>query len=455
VSDEHLHEPGERTPPADEAAERSVVGSIMMSQRANEDVTEAMRPEDFYQPRHETILRAALALTRRGAPVDVITVGDELTRAGLVAQAGGIPYLHECVAAVTTPANAGFYARIVAEKATLRRLVEAGTRITQMGFASEGDAAALVESARAEVDGVTPRTVQVSAPIGSLLDEMVDALGEKPQLTPTPWEALDGILGGIAPGRLYVIAGRPGKGKSVIATQLAFALAQHGPVGYVSLEMSRMEVLQRLASCIGSIPLTALVKSQLTDTDWNSMARVVRPALADLPLEVRDDIRSLEGVLSFARSLHRRGGMQGLVVDYLQIMDAPAGRSQDRRHEIDAITRACKELAMALGIPVFLLSQLNRQGVARGKGKEAPPVLSDLKESGAIEQDADIVLLLHREEPKGSVLEVNVAKHRQGPQGLIELLWEGQFARAVTKVWAPTAMFAAPADEEARWPDGR
>ncbi|ERG63516.1 hypothetical protein L332_03480 [Agrococcus pavilionensis RW1] len=433
--------PVERTPPADDVAERSVIGAILLSRQAMEDVAAAMQPGDFYQPRHELILRAALALTHRGVPVDAVTVGDELQRVGKLAAAGGVVYLHECTSAVTTVANAGHYARIVAEKAIMRRLVEAGMRITQMGYASEGDPAALVEGARAEVDAVSTATVTETGTIGAGLDDLARELEEAPTLVPTPWPSLDGVLGGFRPGAMYVIAGRPGKGKSVVALQIARKLAMRGPVGFVSLEMSKSEVLQRMVAQVASIPLTSLTTHQLTDVDWNSM-RIARPSIMSLPLHVRDDLRTLEQVSSWARTLHRQGSMQALVVDYLGLLTSEE-RHRERHLEIGAMTGALKRLAMALDIPVFLLSQLNRQAIARGKGKEVPPVLTDLRESGSIEQDADVVMLLHREDRK-NVLEVNVAKHRQGPTDRIELMWEGPFVRAVTKQWGATAFLEEP-----------
>lgn len=441
-----LDEGAGRIPPHDMLAEQSVVGAILLgSKQALDDVSEQMRPDDFYQPRHEVILTSALALTARGLPVDVVTVGDELQRTGKVAQAGGHAYLHHCASVVITPANAGYYAGIVAEKAVLRRLVEAGTRIVEMGYASEGDTSALVEHARAEVDGVSSKIARSSEPIGSLIEDLAAQLEEKPELTPTPWPRLDGIIGGFRPGALYVIAARPGKGKSALAAQMGVELAKRGPVGFLSLEMGRMAILQRLVSMLGEVPLPALVNHQMTQTDWNSFARVAAPVLRGLPLHVEDAGGwTMTQVASYARSLHRDGGMQGLIVDYLGLLKTD-GQHRERHLEVASITRACKELATALGVPVILLSQLNRQGIARGKGKETPPVLTDLRESGAIEQDSDVVVLLHRED-RSSVLEVNVAKNRHGPTDRFELKWEGRFVRAVSKEWSATALI-----EEGKW----
>lgn len=425
--------PGERVPPHDEAAEVSVIGAVLLSKQALEDVSEAMRPADFYQPRNELILTAALALAARGAPVDAVTVIDELQRTGRLVQAGGATYLHRCTTFVPTAANAGYYAEIVASKAVMRRLVEAGTRIVEMGYASEGEPSALVEGARAEVDGVTAATIRDSGVIGSLLDEMVDQLKEKPELVPTPWPALDRILGGFAPGRLYVVAARPGKGKSALTAQIAVELAKHGPVGMASLEMGKLEILQRLVSSVGQIPLTALTQHQMLQKDWNSFV-IARPLIHDLPLHVRDDLYTFTQIASFARSLHRQGRMQGLVIDYLQLVTTGEKHSE-RRLEIDAITRACKELARSLNIPVFLISQLSRAGTARGKGKEVPPLLTDLRESGSIEQDCDVVVFLYRDDyynPEDSerpgICEVIVAKQRNGPRGTVELPFRARTA---------------------------
>ena len=439
---------GEGVALTNEVAERSVVGAVLVSADVIWEVLELVRPGDFNDPALAAVMEGVLELAREGKPVDAITVDDHLRRTGRLKGNVTTVLLHELAGEVPTAANAGYYARIVSDLAKRRRLAGTALQMSDLAVAA-GDVESVIESARALLDEVAVRTAPALEPIATgakieqLVDELADDAGKR--TLATPWPALDRIIGGLRPGTLVVVAARPGVGKTVVGLQIARELAQAGPVGFVSLEMRERELLKRLVASTGSVSLTALENQQLTETDWRSFA-LAAPALQQLELFVRDDLHTLAGVLAFARTLHRQGRMQALVIDYLQLIRADE-RAESREAELSSMTRAFKLLSLALDVPIVLLSQLNRQSTQRkGKGADRPQ-LSDLRGSGAIEQDADVVLLLHREKPKDAVLGMAVAKNRQGPEGLIELEWQGAHARAVPKVWSPTALYDEGVDD--------
>lgn len=420
--------------PANVQAERSVLGGVMLQPSIAWDVIDVVRAADFSDPALGKVFEAIVELANGNQPIDAISVADRLQRTGRTDARVTPVLVHELVAEVPTGANADHYAKIVRDLAKRRRLQEAALTIQGLPSA-EGDAEALIERARAVIDEVSTTTVTRLHRVGDTLLGLADALKERPTFEPTPWPALDRYLGGFRPGGLYVVAARPGVGKTVIALQVARRLAEHGPVGFVSLEMPEPEIQKRLIASMADVSMEALMNQQLTDTDWHSF-NLARQAIGQLDLYVRDDLETEMQVTSFARTLHRQGGMKALVVDYLQLLRTEE-RHESRRLEVEAMTRAFKKLAQRLGVPVVLLSQLNRQGAQR-KGKAAEPRLEDLRDSGSIEQDADCVLLLHRDESRNAELKVSVAKNRHGKQGDFALLWEGQFARAVPKKWSPT-----------------
>lgn len=423
----------------DQRAERSVLGGIMLEPSKVWQVIDLCRPDDFADPAHASIFEAITELANESKPLDVIAVGDHLRRTHRMNARLTFELLHELTTETPTGANADYYARIVSDLAKRRRLQSVAAAITDLPTAT-GDVEALIESAREAIDAVSTRTVRAPRKVGATMDDLVESLSKKPTFEPTPWPALDAYLGGFRPGALYVVAARPGVGKSVVALQIARTLAEHGPVGFVSLEMPEHEIQKRLVSSMGTVSMESLMNQQMTDTDWKSMA-LAASGIRELELFVRDDLQSPMQAVSFARTLHRKGRMQALVIDYLQLMRT-GEQHESRTREVEAMTGGFKQLAQRLDIPVVLLSQLNRQGAQR-KGKAAKPRLEDLRDSGSIEQDADCVILLHREEQRGAVLEVSVAKNRHGRQGDFALSWEGQYARAVPKKWSPTGSLLA------------
>lgn len=424
--------------PRDEAAEAAVLGAAMWSRDAAAEAVESLAPADFYSPRNEAVFEALAALVARSEPTDVIAVSDELQRRGELRKWGGPAFLHQMDGEVRSAYSVGHYIAIVRERAVLRRLFEAGRAISQAALDGAGEADAIVEAARARVDSVSPRTVRATHWIGETLPELWAELTSGVQvLERTGWDALDNLIGGLRPGALYVLGARPGAGKTAVALNLAAAVAARGPVvGYASLEMGEAELQRRLLAAEGSVHLSGLLDGKLTDSDWERLG-VVRPKVDAMRLAVLDDAASLSRVLSFARTLHRQGGLGLLVVDYLQLMRGD-GRAESRQVEVSEFSRALKLLAKELRVPVLALSQLNRESAGR-KGGE--PRISDLRESGSLEQDADVVLLLHRDEEHASAkLKVIVAKNRHGRVGEVGLHWEGRFARAVSMQWSPTAL---------------
>ena len=432
----------ERTPPHDVAAEQCVLGGMLLSKDAISDVIETIRPQDHYRPAHQVIHEAILDMYGRGEPVDAITVADELTKRGDITRVGDRPYLHTLIATVPTAANAGFYARIVRERAILRRLVEAGTRIVQFGYAGDADADELVDRAQAEVYAVTDRRTtedyhSLSEIMPGALDE-IEAIGSRGGVltgVPTGFSDLDALTNGLHPGQMIVIAARPAVGKSTLALDFARAAAiKHGMATVVfSLEMGRNEITMRLLSAEARVPMHTMRTGQMNDDDWARLARRMSE-VADAPLFIDDSPNmSLMEIRAKCRRLKQRHDLKLVIIDYLQLMSTP-GKVESRQQEVSAMSRSLKLLAKELEVPVVALSQLNRGPEQR---QDKKPMLSDLRESGSIEQDADVVILLHREDayeresPRAGEADLIVAKHRNGPTATVTVAFQGHYSRFV------------------------
>lgn len=424
----------EMLPPQDERAEKAVLGSMLLSAQAVSDVAEVLTAEDFYRGAHAEVFKAALAVAQAGEPVDAVTLGDELQKRGLLAKVGGAPYLLTLVQDVPTAANASYYADIVAGKALQRRVVEAGQRLTQFGYAGADEADDLVDRARAEVDKLVGTrgasdVFELSELIPAHLDELQQPI--KPGY-PTGFVDLDTILGGgFHPGTLTVVGARPGLGKSILALRFAAHVASKGFGSMVfSLEMSRSELMGRFFAAEARVELSNLHQHHLSDDDWRRVNEAAARA-REWPLAVSDSPRiGVTGIASQARDRTRTvRGLALVVVDYLQLV-APADAKASREQQIAGISRGLKLLARELQVPVVAAAQVNRGPEQRSDRK---PVLSDLRESGAIEADADTVLLLHDnpgDKTKDGKLEVIVAKNRHGPKGSVELGWAPYYATA-------------------------
>ena len=379
----------ERTPPHDLAAEQCALGGMLMSKDAISDVMEVIRPADHYRPAHQLVHEAILELYGRGDPADPVTVSDLLAKRGELARVGGAPYLHTLLASVPTAANAGYYARIVRERAILRRLVEVGTRIVQLGYAGDGDADELVDRAQAEVYGVTERRVSedflpLSEIMPGALDE-IEAIGSHGGVmtgVPTGFADLDALTNGLHAGQMIVIAARPAMGKSTLALDIARAAAvKHGQATVMfSLEMSRNELTMRLLSAESRVPLHAMRTGQLSEEDWTRLARRMSEVV-DTPLFIDDSPNmSMMEIRAKCRRLKQRHDLRMVIVDYLQLMTSPR-RVENRQQEVSDMSRSLKLLAKEIDVPVVAVSQLNRGPEQRNDKR---PLLSDLRESGCL-----------------------------------------------------------------------
>jgi replicative DNA helicase len=409
-------------------------------------VADVLRSEDFYRPDHRLVFEAIGQVAGAGKPADAVTVSEHLERIGRLADAGGLSYLGTLVRDTPTAANVRAYAGIVRERSLLRQLLKAGTDIAASVFNNEGETAReLVEHAEGRVFAIAEQGVRGArdgaVSVQSLMPALIDQIDEwhnNPgglRGLPTGFDEFDRKTGGLRPGDLVIVAGRPSMGKTTFAVNMAeFAALQGGvkaSVAIFSMEMPSEQLMTRMLSSIGRVSLGHIRSGQISDDDWPritgaagqlSEARIFideTPALTPTELRAR------------ARRVHREHGLGLVVVDYLQLMQVP-GNNENRATEIAEISRGLKALAKELRVPVIALSQLNR-GVEQRVDKK--PVMSDLRESGAIEQDADMILLIYREEvydkntTKKGIAEIDLAKHRNGETGTFLLTFQGQYSR--------------------------
>jgi replicative DNA helicase len=433
----------ERTPPHDVVAEQCVLGGMLLSQDAIADVVETLRTEDFYRPAHQMIYDSILDLYGRGEPADAVTVANSLNNSGEISRVGGAPYLHTLISSVPTAANAGYYAKIVQERAVLRKLVQVGTRITQRGYAADGaDADVILDWAEAEVLSIAEkRTGEDYVPLSEImpgaLDE-IEAIGSRGgQMigVPTGFQDLDALTNGLHPGQMIIVAARPAMGKSTLALDFArSASIKHGLTSaFFSLEMGRNEITMRLLSAEARIALHAMRSGTMQDEDWTRLARRMSE-VAEAPLFIDDSPNmSMMEIRAKCRRLKQRHDLRLVVVDYLQLMTS-GKRAESRQVEVSEFSRSLKLLAKELEVPVIALSQLNRGPEQR---TDKRPMVSDLRESGSLEQDADMVLLLHREDayekesPRAGEADLIVAKHRNGPTATVTVAFQGHYSRFV------------------------
>lgn len=434
----------DRTPPQNVEAEQSVLGAMLLSKEAISEVSEILRAEDFYKPIHAMIYDVIISLFGKNEPADNITVAGELSRRGELARVGGADYLHTLVASVPTAANAMYYAALVRERAMLRRLVEVGTRIVQLGYASDGgDAYEIVNQAQAEVMRATEsrqRTdyVRLGETLNPVFDELEAIRGGKVSegMVPTGFRDLDNLTHGFHPGQMIIVAARPGVGKSTFSLDVCrhAAIRNNQTCVIFSLEMSAAEITKRLLSAEAQVFQNAMANGALTEEQMLKLGDVIG-RIADAPLFIDDSPNlTLPEIRAKARRLKMEHDLKLIVVDYLQLMSS--GRKvESRQQEVSEFSRALKLLAKELEVPLIAVAQLNRSSEQRSDKK---PTMSDLRESGSLEQDADIVILLHRpnyekeDERKGEV-DIIVDKHRAGPTDTIPVIHQGHYSRFVDK----------------------
>ena len=429
-----------RTPPQDLDAERSVLGAMMLSTDAIAEVSEIIRPEDFYSPGHELVYTAITDLFAAGEPADAITVTSMLDRRKELTRTGGAAHIHTLVQAVPTAANASFYAEIVSEKAILRRIVNVGAKISQMGYSADGEVEAIVNEAQAEIYKVGDnRSGEDYVALGDILAETIDEIeaasttGDGMSGVPSGFDEFDELTQGLHGGQMVVIAARPAVGKSTLGLDFARAAAvgHSMTTAFFSLEMSKTEIAMRLLSAEATISLTDLRKGTLDEGQWRKMALTLQK-LNEAPFFIDDSPNmSMMEIRAKCRRLKQQHNLKMVVLDYLQLMSS-GKRVESRQQEVSEFSRSLKLLAKELEVPVVALSQLNRGSEQR---TDKRPQVSDLRESGSIEQDADMVILLHREDmydkesPRAGEADLIVAKHRNGPTKTIELAFQGHYSR--------------------------
>ena len=358
----------ERTPPQDLAAEQSVLGGMMLSKDAIADVVEILRGRDFYRPAHETIYESLLDLYGRGEPVDAVTVSAELTKRGEIARIGGAPYLHTLISSVPTAANASYYAKIVQERAIMRRLVEAGTKIVQLGYSNEGDVDEVVDSAQAEIFQVTERRVSEDyLPLNALLESTLDEIesigsrGGQMSGVPTGFTDLDELTNGLHGGQMIVLAARPAIGKSTLGLDLARAASiKHGLTSVIfSLEMGRNEITMRMLSAESRVPLHHMRSGTMGEEEWGRLARRMGE-ISNAPLFIDDSPNmTMMEIRAKCRRLKQRHDLRLVIIDYLQLMSS-GKKVESRQQEVSEFSRQLKLLAKELDVPVVAISQLNR-----------------------------------------------------------------------------------------------
>jgi replicative DNA helicase len=434
--------PGGRVPPQDIIAEQSVLGAMLLSKQAIDPASELLTGRDFYRPAHELIFDMVVDLANRGEPVDALTVKNELQRRGELARVGGAPYLHTLVETVPNVASADYYAAIVREKAVLRRLIEVGNRISSLGWAETGELEALVDTAQKEVMDVdSARGVDDYRGVAELLSDTIDEIeaiqerdGEMAGLG-SGFDDLDRITTGFRPGQMVVVAARPGVGKSTLGLDFcrAASIRQSTPSAIFSLEMTGAEISMRLLSAEAKVPIHHMRGGGMTEADWNSIGRAM-PRVQSAPILIDDSPNlTMPEIRAKARRMRKQHGVGLIVIDYLQLMTS-GKRVENRQVEVSEFSRQIKLLAKELEIPVVAISQLNRGSEQRTDKK---PQLSDLRESGSIEQDADMVLLVHRPEMYGEAeregeADLIVAKNRSGPTDSgIAVAFQGRYSRFV------------------------
>ncbi len=433
--------PAAPVPPQNLDAEESVLGAMMLSPGAIGAVSEVVSASDFYRESHGTIFRAALALYQKGEPVDAITLADELEERGELEGVGGRGRVHELAALVPATANAAHYARIVSEMATLRGLIQAGGEIARLGWERPGETADLVDRAESVIFNLAQERVTTEfTHIEDLLKEGFERItalyeaGAEVTGVPSGFRDFDRITSGFQPGNLIIIAARPSMGKSALGLCMAANLAvRHStPVALFTLEMSKSEVTQRLMCSEAKVESNRLRNGKLAVDDWPRLTAAC-DKLAKAPIWVDDtgSITMME-IRSKARRLKSRHPDLGLiVVDYLQLMTSGLS-AENRVQEVSQISRSLKVLARDLDVPIVALSQLSRAVEQR---HDKRPILSDLRESGSIEQDADLVVFIYRDEyyneesDQQGLAEVMVAKHRNGPTDGVKLSFLKRYAK--------------------------
>jgi len=433
----------QKVPPQNIEAEQSLLGSILIDKNAIIRIADIVNPEDFYHDKHKVIFEAILDLYSKHEPIDLLTMANRLEEKGKLEEIGGRTYLISLSNTVPTSSHVVNYAEIVQKKATLRNLIKAASEMAEMGYNEEEEVRSILDKAESKVFAVSQgHQKQIFIPITNILNETFERIDdlhkEKGKLrgVPTGYKDLDNLMAGLQKSDLLILAARPSVGK----TSLALDIARHVstkhkvPVGIFSLEMSKEQLVDRLLCAEANVDLWKMRTGRLSDREEDDDFPRIGHAmgvLSESPIFIDDSaIATIMDIRTKARRLQMEHGLGLLIVDYLQLMEGQY-RTDNRVQEISEISRGLKQIAKELNVPVLALSQLNR-----GVESRNPPIpkLSDLRESGSIEQDADIVMFIYREAvykpdlelDRRNLAELHIAKHRNGPTGVIKLFFDEQ-----------------------------
>ena len=444
-------------PPQATEIEQVVLGAMLIDTEAFGLVSETLHPETFYDPRHEKIFEAIRSLNMSERPADILTVSQELRKMGELEKAGGMPYLVELSSMVSSSANVEYHSRILAQKSMARQLITYASNIETKAFDETVDTDELIQEAEGALFELSQKNMkqdytQIDPVVKKAYEILQKAAAQSGGLTgiPSGLDDLDAVTSGWQPSDLVIIAGRPAMGKTSYALSVAknIAVDYRIPIAFFSLEMSNVQLVNRLISNVCEIPGNKILNGQLTDEEWARLDNNIRK-MDGAPLYI-DDTPGLSvfELRTKARRLVKEKGVKIIMIDYLQLMNANGMRFNSRQEEVSTISRSLKGLAKELDIPILALSQLNRSVESRGDGEtkgidSKRPQLSDLRESGAIEQDADMVQFVHRPEyyhiyeDNGQDLrgmaQIIIAKHRKGATKDVLLSFRGEFTRFANK----------------------
>jgi replicative DNA helicase len=420
-----------RIPPQDIDAEKALLGSIMVRPIAIHDIMDSIRPESFYVDKHALIYKEMLDLTNKGEPIDLVSLTTKLRERKVIDTVGGIDYLNELVTIVPASTNITHYADIVAKKSSLRNLISAGDDISELGYQEGQEIEEVLDQAEKKVLDVTNNSgrVQKFVTARDILPETYETIqrlaDNKHELrgVPSGYKRLDDMLGGFQKSDLIILAARPSMGKTSLALDIArkAAMIHNIPVGIFSLEMSALSLMDRMLSSEANVDSWKMRTGNLREQDWLDLTDAMS-RLQKAPILIDDQPgNSILKMRSTARRMKMEHGLGMIIVDYLQLITTTKN-FDSMVNQVTEISRSLKSLARELNVPLIALSQLNRSVETRG-GK---PKLSDLRDSGSIEQDADVVMFIHRDkESESQIAEILIEKHRNGPTGMVELVFDG------------------------------
>jgi replicative DNA helicase len=429
-----------RMPPHNMEAEQSVLGCMLLDRESVAAATDFLKAEDFYAESHKEIFESMMDIYDHGNPVDLVTVTEQLRQRGTLEAVGGVAYISDLSLAVPSTANIRYYVGIVEEKSILRRLISVCNDIIKQSYEGREELELIIDHAEKSIFQITQRNTSSDfEPIKTVLLEAYARIEEMSKNKgkiigiPTGFTDFDQKTSGLQPSDFVLVAARPSMGKTSFVLNIAQHAALHAnvPVAIFSLEMSREQLVQRMLSSEANVELQKIRTGDLDETEWIKLVEAAGP-LSQAPIYIDDTpgISAME-IRSKARRLKIEKGLGMIIIDYLQLMSG-RGRVENRQQEISEISRSLKALARELSVPVVTLSQLSRAPEARTDHR---PMLSDLRESGAIEQDADVVVFIYRDEyynpdtEKKNIAELIISKQRNGPTGTVELVWLGQFTK--------------------------